>query len=151
MKNNSIYAGAQMLIRKPVAQVFEALINPEITTKFWFTHSTGKLITGETVTWKWEMYNAEAVVKIKEIVPNQKINIEWGEPATTIEFNFEALSDNTTYLDIKNYGFNQTGDELIGIVRDSTGGFTTMIDALKAYLEHGIQLGLVGDKFAKGK
>ena len=26
-----------MLIRKPVADVFEAFINPDITTKFWFT------------------------------------------------------------------------------------------------------------------
>jgi hypothetical protein len=27
------------LIRKPVAEVFEAIVNPEITTKFWFTRS----------------------------------------------------------------------------------------------------------------
>ena len=26
-----------MLIRKPVADVFETFINPEITTLFWFT------------------------------------------------------------------------------------------------------------------
>jgi uncharacterized protein YndB with AHSA1/START domain len=26
-----------MLIRKPVADVFEALVNPDITAKFWFT------------------------------------------------------------------------------------------------------------------
>lgn len=28
-----------MLIRKPVAEVFEAFIDPNITTKFWFTRS----------------------------------------------------------------------------------------------------------------
>lgn len=32
-----------MLIRKPVKEVFEAIINPEITTKFWFTGSNGRL------------------------------------------------------------------------------------------------------------
>jgi len=26
-----------MLVRKPVADVFDAFINPDITTKFWFT------------------------------------------------------------------------------------------------------------------
>lgn len=31
-------AKTAMLIRKPVADVFEALVNPEITAKFWFTH-----------------------------------------------------------------------------------------------------------------
>lgn len=34
-------AKAEMLIRKPVAEVFEAFVNPEITTKFWFTKSSG--------------------------------------------------------------------------------------------------------------
>jgi len=37
------FAEAGMLIRKPVEQVFEAFINPEITIKFWFSKSTGRL------------------------------------------------------------------------------------------------------------
>jgi uncharacterized protein YndB with AHSA1/START domain len=32
-----------MLVRKPVADVFEALVNPDITTKFWFSKSSGGL------------------------------------------------------------------------------------------------------------
>jgi uncharacterized protein YndB with AHSA1/START domain len=50
-------AKAEMLIRKPVAEVFEAFINPEITTKFWFTKSSGRLEAGKQITWTWEMYN----------------------------------------------------------------------------------------------
>ena len=42
MNQNAIKAKAEKLIRKPVAKVFEAFINPEITTKFWFTKSSGK-------------------------------------------------------------------------------------------------------------
>ena len=30
-------AKAEMLIRRPVAEVFEAFVNPVITSKFWFT------------------------------------------------------------------------------------------------------------------
>ena len=37
------FAKAEMLIRKPVKDVFEAIINPEITTKFSFTKSSGRL------------------------------------------------------------------------------------------------------------
>jgi uncharacterized protein YndB with AHSA1/START domain len=44
-----------MLIRKPVAEVFEAIANPEITTKFWFTRSSRPLAVGRTVRWDWEM------------------------------------------------------------------------------------------------
>jgi uncharacterized protein YndB with AHSA1/START domain len=32
-----------MLIRKPVADMFEAFIDPDVTTKFWFTKSCSRL------------------------------------------------------------------------------------------------------------
>lgn len=137
----------QMLIRKPIAEVFKAFIDPTVTTNFWFTKASGKLEVGKTVIWHWEMYGVSAEVLVKEIVPHQKIIAEWGDPATTIDFNFTEVDEHCTYVVIKNYGFHETGDDLIAIIKDATGGFTTVLDACKAYLEHGIKLNLVGDKF----
>lgn len=138
----------QMMIRKPVAIVFEAFIDPAVTTKFWFTKSSGKLEPGRTVTWEWEIYNVASDVLVKEIIPNEKISIEWDNmPVTTVDFEFTALTTDATYVVIKNYGFHQTGDELIEAIKDNTGGFTTVLDGLKAWLEFGIELNLVRDKF----
>lgn len=53
-----------------VAEVFEAFINPDITTKFWFKKSSGRLEKGKKVTWTWEMYDVNADVIVKDIVPN---------------------------------------------------------------------------------
>lgn len=33
----------QMLIRQPAPTVFEAFVDPDVTTRFWFTHSTGEI------------------------------------------------------------------------------------------------------------
>ena len=137
----------QMLIRKPISIVFQAFIDPAITTKFWFTKSSGQLEVGKTVTWEWEMYNVSSGIQVKEIIPNKKITIEWDDPTTTVDFEFTALTDNSTYVVIKNYGFSQTGDDLIEIIKNNTGGFTTVLDGLKAYLEFGIELNLIKDKF----
>ena len=145
--NNKPMVETQMLIRKPAALVFEAFIDPAITTKFWFTKSSGELVVGKTVTWEWEMYGVSTRVYTKNIVPNKLISTEWDEPATTVDYEFQAMSENTTYVVIKNYGYRQTGDELIQVIKDNTGGFTTVLDGLKAWLEHGIQLNLVLDKF----
>ena len=41
---NAPIAKAQMLIRRPVAEVFEAFVDPSTTTQFWFTKSTGRLV-----------------------------------------------------------------------------------------------------------
>ncbi|NEU09177.1 polyketide cyclase [Flavihumibacter sp. R14] len=139
-----------MQIRKPAAEVFNAFIDPAITTNFWFTKSSGKLEIGKDVKWEWEMYNVSATVATKEIVPNEKIVFEWGEPERrTVEFSFKSLSDGSTYVTAKEYGYRETGDALIAAIKDSTGGFTTVLDGLKAWLEHGINLNLIGDKFPK--
>ncbi len=137
----------QMLIRKPATTVFQAFINPEITTNFWFTKSSGPLEVGKTITWEWEMYGVSTKVIVKDIVENKKISTAWGDPATTVDYEFTALTDDTTYVVIKNYGFKETGNDLIQAIKDNTGGFTTVLDGLKAYLEHDIKLNLVLDKF----
>jgi uncharacterized protein YndB with AHSA1/START domain len=144
-------AEAQMLIRKPVAEVFNAFIDPDVTTQFWFTKSTGKLETGKQVTWAWEMYGVSSPVVATVIKESELITIDWGSPATTVDFNFKPMEDDATYVEIQHYGFNKTGEELIAAIKDSTGGFTTVLDGLKAWLEHGINLNLIADKFPKGK
>jgi uncharacterized protein YndB with AHSA1/START domain len=147
--NNLKCAEAQMIIRKPVAEDFEAFIDPALTKNFWFTSGSGKLEVGKTVTWEWEMYNVSTKVVVKDILPNKKITIDWNEPSTTVDFAFKTLADGTTYVTVKHYGFNKTGDELLEEIKNSTGGFTTVLDGLKAFLEHNINLNLIADKFPK--
>lgn len=137
----------QMMIRQPTPVVFAAFINPEITSKFWFSSSTGKLEHGKTIQWTWEKYQISTAVKVTKIVENELIQIQWGKPETTVDFIFESLNETQTYLRIQNYNIPLQGEELITFIIDSTGGFTTVLDSLKAYLEHGIQLNLVQDKF----
>ena len=140
-----------MLIRRSVSEVFQAFIDPELTKHFWFTKGSDKLEVGKTITWKWEMYNFSTKVVAKEILVNKKISIEWftTEPPTTVDFDFKTLSDGSTFVTIKHYGFNKTGDELLEAIKDSTGGFTIVLAGLKAFLEHNIDLNLILDKFPK--
>tara|TARA_R110000737_G_scaffold353243_2_gene403463 strand:- start:951 stop:1421 length:471 start_codon:yes stop_codon:yes gene_type:complete len=149
MTNNIPTVEVQMLIRKPVSQVFQAFIDPAITTNFWFTKSSGPLEVGKIVKWEWEMYGVSDNVLTKKIIPNKLISTEWGDPATTVNYEFSTLTEELTYVVIKNYGFKETGHDLIQVIKDNTGGFTTVLDGLKAYLEHNIKLNLIGDKFPK--
>lgn len=146
--DSNIYVEAQMLIRKSVEDVFEAFINPEITTHFWFTKSTGKLEEGKTVIWEWKMYGVKSTVKVNQILTNQLIKTEWGEPSTNVDYEFKKMEQGTLVV-IKSYGFSQTGEDLLKIINDNTGGFTTVLDGCKAFLENGINLNLIVDKFPK--
>ncbi|MBK1896816.1 SRPBCC family protein [Chryseobacterium paridis] len=146
MSNSPIYVEAQMLIRKPIHEVFEAFVNPELTTQFWFTKSTGRLEVGKTITWEWEMYGVKNNVMVHEIIPNHLIRTEWGDPSSNVDYEFKEMEKGTLVV-IKSYGFTQTGEDLLKTINDNTGGFTTVLDGCKAYLEHGINLRLIEDKF----
>lgn len=86
-------ATAQMLVRRPVEEVFEAFVDPSVTTRFWFTKSSGRLTAGTRVLWEWEMYGAAAQVDVQAIEPNQRIQIRWGDETsgfTQVEWTFKS-------------------------------------------------------------
>jgi uncharacterized protein YndB with AHSA1/START domain len=141
-----------MLIRKPVAEVFEAFIDPNITTKFWFTKSSGRLEVGKQVQWDWEMYGISIPVTAKVIEPNKRIIIDWPgySGPTIVEWTFAPQKDGTTFVRITESGFIGDGDELVKQVTDSTQGFTLVLAGLKALLEHNVKLNLVPDRYPEG-
>jgi len=151
MEDIILTAKSELAIRKPVNEVFQAFIDPEITTKFWFTHSTGKLEEGATIIWEWRMYNVNTTVKILEIIENQKILIEWGEnlEKSTVKWEFNSVNKNLTFVTITNYGFQGKRDKILNQIKDSTKGFTFVLSGLKAWLEYNIQLRLIDDIFPK--
>ena len=66
-----------------------------------------------------------------------------------MEWTFTPLDESKTFVNVVNSGFKGTPDELLAQVRSSTEGFTLVLAGLKAYLEYGIQLNLVADRFPK--
>jgi len=133
-------ANAQMVIRRPVSEVFEAFVDPDVTTKFWFTKSSGRLEPGERVRWEWEMYDASADVLVKEVEQDKRILVEWdGYGTTPIEWTFTAV-EGGTFVTVTNSGIDTAQNAL-----DSTGGFSFLLAGAKVYLEHGIEPNLVAD------
>ena len=141
-----------MLIRKPVADVFEAFVNPDVTKKFWFTKSSGRLEAGKQVQWDWEMYDISVPVSAKVIDSNRRIVIEWPgySSPTIVEWIFASQKDGTTFVSITETGFTGDGDELVKQVTNSTQGFSLVLAGVKALLEHDIRLNLVADRYPKG-
>jgi uncharacterized protein YndB with AHSA1/START domain len=138
-----------MLIRKSVAEVFEAFVDPAITAKFWFTKGSGRLEVGKQVRWDWEMYGISVPVTVKAVESNKRLVIEWpgATGVTTVEWTFSAQKNGTTFVSITEAGFTGSGDELVKQVTDSTQGFTLVLAGLKALLEHDVRLNLVPDRY----
>jgi uncharacterized protein YndB with AHSA1/START domain len=142
-----------MLIRRPVAEVFEAFVDPAITSKFWFTKGSGKLEPGKRVRWDWEMYDHSVNVNVKTVETNKRIEIEWSsqhEPPTTVEWIFSPRADDATFVTVTNKGFHGNGDAIVKQALDSMSGFSLVLSGAKAVLEHDVELNLIADRYPEG-
>jgi uncharacterized protein YndB with AHSA1/START domain len=145
------FASTGMLIRKPVNEVFEAIVNPNLTTQFWFTQSSGRLEVGRPVRWDWEMYDVSIEVTATHIDPDNRVVINWPgySGPTTVEWTFMPLRGGT-FVGVTESGFTGNGDDLVKFVAESSQGFSLMLAGLKAFLEHGIRLNLTADRYPEG-
>jgi uncharacterized protein YndB with AHSA1/START domain len=146
-------AKTAMLIRRPVAEVFQAFVDPAITSEFWFSRGSAKLEPGKQVEWHWDMYAVTVPVTVKAVEPNKRILVEWpgeGGPST-IEWTFTARPDGTTFVSITNGGFSGEPDAVVAQAIGSTEGFTFVLAGAKALLEHNIRLNLVPDRHPDGR
>ena len=144
---NAPEAKAQMLIRRPAGDVFEAFADPGITSRFWFSKGSARLESGANVTWSWENYGFSTPVSVKALEPARRIQIEWGEAheATRVEWRFEPRGDDATFVTVRNWDFRGDPEAQVAQALDSTGGFNLVLASAKAWLEHGIELNVVLD------
>jgi uncharacterized protein YndB with AHSA1/START domain len=147
-KTPSVKVG--LLVRTPPERVFEAFRDPAVTTKFWYTKSTGEMTPGATLRWDWEMYGVASDVTVDEVEEHRRIAFRWNDhdsegPPTRVELRFDSRGPNATHVVVTEDGFRGDGDTLVELVAASTEGFTFVLSALKAYLEHDLVLHIVED------
>lgn len=139
-------------IAKPVAEVFEAVVNPEHLSHYFTTGGAkGRLAPGATVTWDFHDFPGAFPVRVVEVEPNRKIVLHWGaaddapegEPEaphdTIVTMTFDQLDDGRTLVQISEEGWRETPKGLKACLSNCE-GWTGMLCAMKVWLEHGINL-----------
>lgn len=137
-------------ISRPVHEVFEAVADPGHLSGFFTTGGAkGRLETGAVVTWDFHDFPGAFPVHVVEVVKDRTIVLRWesadgaADPAgsyeTTVTMEFEALEDGRTRVSIAEDGWRRTPAGLKSAFGNCE-GWTGMLCAMKAYLEHGINL-----------
>jgi len=142
-------------IARPVHAVFEAVADPDQLSHYFTTGGAkGRLETGATVMWDFHDFPGAFPVEVVEVVPDCRIVLRWaanegppaeGEPTgpagyqTEVSMVFEPLEDGRTLVSIAEHGWRETAQGLAGSYGNCM-GWTQMLCALKAWLEHGINL-----------
>ncbi|MDE0307486.1 MAG: SRPBCC domain-containing protein [Albidovulum sp.] len=150
MPTDEITAKAQILIRRPRNEVFNAFMDPAVMSKFWLKRKDKGLREGDKITWfVGDASDAfEIEVRVMSIKQPSQIKIEWGQDGqfTTVTWTLDEQNPDVTRLVIEERGFIGTRDEVVSQALDSTGGFNQVIVALKALLEHNSTINVVADR-----
>ena len=146
---DSVSATAQILIRATPQAVFDAFVDADTMSKFWFARRDSGLSEGETVLWYiGEGDDAYAIeVRVKELKRPEKIRIEWGEgdQFTEVCWRIENSGDGYSKLTIEETGYTGSTEEMVANALDSTKGFNQVVVAVKALLEHDAHINIVAD------
>ena len=133
----------QLKIQRPVAEVFDGVVNPGKLSGYFVQKTSGPLREGTTVQWTFAEMPGDHDIVVRRVVANEKIVFGWaaaeGGYNTTVEMAFVPLDAKTTMVRIGESGWRDTAAGLAASY-DNCGGWMHMALCLKAYLEHGINL-----------
>ncbi|HEU4849320.1 MAG TPA: SRPBCC domain-containing protein [Terrimesophilobacter sp.] len=135
-------------VSRPCAEVYEAVVDPEKLSKYFTTGGAhGRLEAGTEVTWDFHDFPGAFPVTVLEADPPRRIVIRWGgsetaseSGTTTTTFGFEPIDGDTrTLVTIAESSWKATAAGAKNAFGNCE-GWTGMLAALKAWVEHGINL-----------
>lgn len=131
-------AKASLQIQKPVEEVFEAIVNPEIMSKYFISESSGRMESGKELLWEFGDFPGKFPVKVTEVRPNSSVSFVWDDE-TIVRIILEEQTDKSTVVKITE-GEKELNEKNLEWCLSNTFGWTNFLDCMKACLEYGINL-----------
>src|SRR5436190_24056114 len=124
MNQSELAATASQLIRSPIAEVFDAFVDPAKITQFWLKSASAPLASDAQVTWHFMVPGAKETVTVTEFKPPRRIAFDWAG-GLSVELDFQERGAETTRIAVTVKGFAGSGaaQEAVG----TTEGFSIVL------------------------
>jgi uncharacterized protein YndB with AHSA1/START domain len=140
-----LIAKAQMLIRRPAAEIFDAFILPAVLTQFWLKRASGPLFRGAQVEWEFLVAGATERVAVTAFDAPRHLAFRWLDGKLDVDIHVAETSPGSSTVSVEVRGFEE-GAEGVAQVVNATEGFSIVLCDLKTLLESGRSAGLVRAK-----
>ncbi|MBY6038054.1 SRPBCC family protein [Fictibacillus nanhaiensis] len=130
----------KLKIRKPAKEVFEALVNPEQMSNYWFSSGTSRVEEGKEITWRYDEYNAEGIITVLEVEEDKKIVFSWGgqDQETVVTITLTEMDNFESIIEVNESGLKEEDPEIVTKMIGQKEGWVYMLTCLKGYLENDI-------------
>jgi uncharacterized protein YndB with AHSA1/START domain len=127
-------------IARPVADVFDAIVDPAKMSQYFISGSSGRIELGAKLEWEWSDVGAKLAIEVGQLDVNSKIGFAWsatGVP-TKVTLLVEPAGSGTKVTATE--GPFALTDQGVARAMQQTEGWTHFLCCLKAYLMYGINL-----------
>lgn len=133
-----VTAKASIGIQKPIEEVFEGIVNPEMMVNYFISKSSGRMEPGQEIYWEFPEFDGSYPVSVREIRKDEYISFVW-DPDSFVEIKLESLTNGDTVVRVFEEG-HQPDDEGIKWAIGQSEGWANFLACMKAWLEYGIHL-----------
>jgi len=136
-------------IARPVEEVYQAVADPAILSEYFTTGgAVGRLETGATVQWDFADFPGAFPVTVLRAEADESVSLRWGaapgtaldDAGTVVDFLFSPVDEGArTKVVVREHSWRTTKDGATAAFGNCM-GWTGMLAAMKAWLEHGIRL-----------
>jgi uncharacterized protein YndB with AHSA1/START domain len=98
MDTSKLEIKAALKVLKPPQEVFEAIVDPSLMSKYFISKSTGRMEEGKTVAWQFPEMDMEFPVRIGKIEEDKYISFYWSDmegTETMVEIILRPMEDAT--------------------------------------------------------
>jgi uncharacterized protein YndB with AHSA1/START domain len=141
MKSQRLEIKTALQIQKPVHEVFEAIVDPEQMKNYFISKSSGRMMEGKTLMWRFPEFDMEFPIRVGQIEKDKYISYYWEVEGfeLLVEMTLATARNNSTVVTITEK--SRTNDiDGIKWLQGNTQGWANFLACLKAWLEYGINL-----------
>lgn len=141
MEIQTLEIKTSIYVRKPAAEIFEAIVDPSHMSRYFIREGSGRMEDGKEVIWQFPEFDDRFPVHIVKVLPSEYICFQWETDGliTTVEIRIQEKDVSCCQVIVTEAGhaLNAVG---IKWLRGNTEGWANFLACLKAYLEYGINL-----------
>lgn len=138
-------------ILKPARIVFEAIVDPDKMSNYFISESSGRMVEGEELMWKFPEFEERFPIRVGKIVQDKYVSYHWDTDGKEllVEMTLTPADGDATVVTITEKSM-ENDEAGIKWLMGNTGGWANFLACLKAYLEYGINLRKGAFDFMKG-
>lgn len=133
-----VIAKASIGIQKPAAEIFEAIINPDLMQNYFISKGAGRMEAGKEILWSFPEFEGAYPVAVQEVAVNERVVFVW-DTDSVVKIELEKRSDNDTVIRVFEEG-HRPDEAGIKWAIGQTEGWSNFLACMKAWLEYDVHL-----------